>query len=55
MTRLVDFLFTGVAVLPGTLLLAGRPDLAMMSFCLLLFAACITSAWSGECAVRMQG
>lgn len=54
MTRLVDFLFTGVAVLPGTLLLAGRPDLAMISFCPLLIAACLTSAWFDECAASVQ-
>jgi hypothetical protein len=51
---MVDFLFTGVAVLPGTLLLAGHPDLAMMSFFPSLIAACIASVWFGECAAPGQ-
>lgn len=52
MRQLVDFLFTGVAVIPTTLLLAGRPDLAMMVFCPLLIVACFTAVWSGDYPAR---
>jgi hypothetical protein len=54
MTQLVDFLFTGVAVLPGALLLSGHPDLAMMSFWPLLIAACLTSVRAGDHAAADQ-
>lgn len=54
MSQLVDFLFTGVAVLPGALLFGGRPDLAMMLFWPLLIAACITAVWVGDYAAGDQ-
>jgi len=48
MSQLVDFLFTGVAVIPATLFAAGRPDLAMIVFFPLLFTACFAAVWSGD-------
>jgi hypothetical protein len=49
-TSLAEFLFTGVAVLPGTLAFGGHLDVAMLAFCPLLIAACLRAAYedSGE-------
>jgi hypothetical protein len=43
--RLVDFLFTGAAVFPGALVIAGRPDVAIMALCPLLIGACLGAAY----------
>jgi hypothetical protein len=42
--RFVDFVFTGAAVLPGILTIAGWPDVAIMALCPLLIGACLTAA-----------
>jgi hypothetical protein len=39
--RWVDFLFTGLAVVPGMLLLAGHPGPALLLFVPLLIGACL--------------
>ncbi len=41
--QLSDFLFSGVAVLPPTLAVAGHFDVAMLVFCPLLIAACLSA------------
>ena len=41
----VDLLFAAAAAIPGGLLLVGRPDVAVLIFCPLLFAACLTAMW----------
>ena len=46
--RLSDFLFTGVAVLPAVLTLGGYFDIAMITFCPLLIAACLTASSASE-------
>jgi hypothetical protein len=38
--RWTDFLFTGLAIVPLALMLAGSLGLALMAFLILLFAAC---------------
>jgi hypothetical protein len=43
--RLIDFLFTGAAVFPGTLVIAGRPDVAIIALCPLLIGACLAAAY----------
>jgi hypothetical protein len=43
--KLVDFLFTGIAVVPAALLFAGQPGMAMMVFCPLLIGACFTAVY----------
>ena len=40
--QLTDFLFSGVAVLPAALAVAGHIDMAMLVFCPLLIAACLS-------------
>lgn len=46
--RLVDFLFTGLAVLPGALLFAGHVGPALLLFVPLLIGACLTSLYQQE-------
>jgi hypothetical protein len=41
-TQLTDLLFSGVAVLPAGLTVAGQIDMAMLVFCPLLIAACLS-------------
>jgi hypothetical protein len=52
MTQVADFLFTGVAVIPITLLVTGRPDLALVLFCPLLIVACFAAVWFGDYPAR---
>lgn len=40
-SRLADFFFVGLGVLPVTLLFGGYPELAVMLFIPLLLAACL--------------
>jgi hypothetical protein len=47
--RRTDFLFTGLAILPLALMLAGSLTLAMLAFLLLMFCACGCSVFNGEC------
>ena len=43
--RLVDFLFTGAAVVPATLMLGGHLDIAFMVLSPLLIGVCLTAAY----------
>jgi hypothetical protein len=52
MTQVADCLFTGVAVMPITLLVMGRPDLALVLFCPLLIIACFAAVWFGDYPAR---
>jgi len=42
---LSDFLVTGTGVFPVVMLIAGRPALAILLFCPLLIAACLTGLY----------
>jgi hypothetical protein len=46
--RLVDFLFTGIAVVPGALIFAGQPGMALIVFCPLLIGACLSAVYLGD-------
>ena len=46
--RLVDFLFTGIAVVPGAMIFAGQPGMALMVFCPLLIGACLSAVYLGD-------
>jgi len=43
--RFVDSLFTGTAVVPAALTLAGHFDIAFLVFCPLLIGACLTAVY----------
>jgi hypothetical protein len=43
--KLVDFLFTGIAVVPAALLFTGQPGMAMMVFCPLLIGTCFAAVY----------
>lgn len=43
-SRVVDFLFTGLGVVPAIFTFGGRLDLALLSFFPLLVAACLAAA-----------
>ena len=55
--RFVDFLFTGTAVVPAGLTLAGHLDVAFLLLCPLLIGACLTAAYleGGPNDARQRG
>ena len=46
----VDFLFTGVAIVPQVLLFTGHPGPALLLFIPLLIAACLVSMYREQTA-----
>jgi hypothetical protein len=53
--RWVDFLFTGLAVVPGLLLLAGHPGPALLLFVPLLIIACLAGMDEQQTAKPVAG
>lgn len=52
--RRVDFLFTGLAVVPAVLLLTGHPGPALLLFVPLLIGACLAGMYEQQAAAGSQ-
>ncbi len=52
--RGVDFLFTGLAVVPGMLLFSGHPGPALLLFVPLLIGACLAGMYEQQAAAQPQ-
>ncbi|MBX3651267.1 MAG: hypothetical protein KF771_07825 [Burkholderiales bacterium] len=53
-TRGVDFLFTGLAVVPGMLLFSGHPGPALLLFVPLLIGACLAGMYEQQTSAQTQ-
>jgi len=51
-SRWVDFLFTGLAVVPAALLFHGHPGPALLLFVPLLIGACLCGLYEQQCAAE---